>query len=174
MLMFKITPTASLGLTIYVQCYLWIYKRRHCAWEALCTDLPALYVRLELLESLQLLHLSLRLVDVGAHLLHGLQSFLHGRVIRKLLRRSFQQLLQWTHKCLSASKSTFRRTSRPSAQSQRDEVKTAERKNKREEERTHTCAHTGTNIKRQAMQRNKQTRIHTNRLIERTTEKGTD
>lgn len=64
---------------------------------ALCTDLPALDVGLELLESLQFLHLSLRLIDVGAHLLHGLQGFLHSRVICMLLRRPLQQLLQWTH-----------------------------------------------------------------------------
>lgn len=80
-----------------------IYKCLHCGQEnnyptlALFTDLPALYVGLELLERLQFLHLSLCFIDVGAHFLHGLQSFLHGRVICMLLRSPFQQFLQWTH-----------------------------------------------------------------------------
>lgn len=50
-------------------------------------------MRLQLLQSFQLLHLSLGLVDVGADGLHGLQGLLHRRVVGVLLGSPLQQLL---------------------------------------------------------------------------------
>lgn len=57
--------------------------------------LPALYVRLQLLQRLQLLHLPLGLIDVGANRLHGLQGTLHRGVVRVLARGPLGQLLVW-------------------------------------------------------------------------------
>lgn len=57
------------------------------------THLPALDVGLQLLQCLQLLHLPLGLVDVGAHGLHGLQGALHRRVVWVLARSPLGQLL---------------------------------------------------------------------------------
>lgn len=58
-----------------------------------CTHLPPLDVRLQLLQSFQLLHLPLGLVDVGADGLHGLQGLLHRRVVGVLLGSPLQQFL---------------------------------------------------------------------------------
>lgn len=58
------------------------------------THLPALDVGLQLLQRLQLLHLPLGLVDVGAHGLHGLQGALHRGVVRVLARSPLGQLLE--------------------------------------------------------------------------------
>lgn len=57
------------------------------------THLPAFDVRLQLLQGLQLLHLPLGLVDVGADGLHGLQRALHGRVVWVLPGGPLGQLL---------------------------------------------------------------------------------
>ena len=57
------------------------------------THLPALDVGLPLLQHLQLLHLPLGLVDVGAHGLHHLQGLLHQRVVIVLLWGPLQKLL---------------------------------------------------------------------------------
>lgn len=64
------------------------------SWS-LTTYLPALNVRLQLLQGLQLLHLPLGLVDVGANSLHGLQGALYCRVVRVLAGRPLGQLLVW-------------------------------------------------------------------------------
>lgn len=58
-----------------------------------CAHLPALDVRLQLLQSFKLLHLPLGLVDVGADGLHGLQGLLHRRVVGVLLGSPLQQFL---------------------------------------------------------------------------------
>lgn len=55
--------------------------------------LPALNMGLPFLQNLQLLHLSLGLVDAGAHSLHHLQRLLHQGVVVVLPRSPFQQLL---------------------------------------------------------------------------------
>lgn len=58
------------------------------------THLPAFDVRLQLLQGLQLLHLPLGLVDVGADRLHGLQGTLDGGVVWVLARGPLGQLLR--------------------------------------------------------------------------------
>lgn len=60
-----------------------------------CTHLPAFDVRLQLLQGLQLLHLPLGLIDVGADGLHGLQGTLHCGVVRVLAGGPLGQLLVW-------------------------------------------------------------------------------
>lgn len=55
--------------------------------------LPALNMGLPFLQNLQLLHLSLGLVDAGAHSLHHLQRLLHQGIVVVLPRGPFQQLL---------------------------------------------------------------------------------
>lgn len=57
------------------------------------THLPAFDVGLQLLQGLQLLHLPLGLIDVGADSLHGLQSALDCRVVRVLAGGPLGQLL---------------------------------------------------------------------------------
>lgn len=57
------------------------------------THLPALYVGLQLFQSLQFLHLPLGLIDVGADGLHGLQSLLYCWVVGVLLWGPLQQFL---------------------------------------------------------------------------------
>lgn len=49
------------------------------------THLPALYVRLQLFQSFQFLHLPLGLIDVGADSLHSLESLLYCWVVGVLL-----------------------------------------------------------------------------------------
>lgn len=63
--------------------------------RALTTHLPAFDVRLQLLQSLQLLHLPLGLIDVGADRLHGLQGTLYRSVVRVLAGSPLGQLLVW-------------------------------------------------------------------------------
>lgn len=62
---------------------------------ALTTHLPAFDVRLQLLQGLQLLHLPLGLIDVGADSLHGLQGTLYCGVVRVLAGGPLGQLLAW-------------------------------------------------------------------------------
>lgn len=52
-------------------------------------------MRLQLLQGLQLLHLPLGLIDVGADGLHGLQGTLYCGVVRVLARGPLGQLLVW-------------------------------------------------------------------------------
>lgn len=52
-------------------------------------------MRLQLLQGLQLLHLPLGLIDVGANSLHGLQGTLHRGVVRVLAGGPLGQLLVW-------------------------------------------------------------------------------
>lgn len=59
------------------------------------THLPAFDVRLQLLQGLQLLHLPLGLIDVGADGLHGLQGTLYCGVVRVLAGGPLGQLLVW-------------------------------------------------------------------------------
>lgn len=72
-------------------------KQNQLPWPSFpalrCAHLPALDVRLQLLQSFQLLHLPLGLVDVGANGLHGLQGLFHRRVVGMLLRSPLQQFL---------------------------------------------------------------------------------
>lgn len=57
------------------------------------TYLPAFDVGLQLLQGLQLLHLPLCLIDVGADGLHGLQGALDRGVVRVFARGPLGQLL---------------------------------------------------------------------------------
>lgn len=66
---------------------------KHSVHSSVEAHLPALDMRLPFLQNLQLLHLSLGLVDAGAHGLHHLQRLLHQGVVAVLLRGPFQQLL---------------------------------------------------------------------------------
>ena len=50
---------------------------------------------LQLLQGLQLLHLPLSLIDVGADSLHGLQGTLYRGVVRVLAGGPLGQLLVW-------------------------------------------------------------------------------